>query len=89
MDADLTNYFKIILFKWGLTTRQTECALWVLMGLTNEQISVLLRTKPALVKQLLTKIYLKSRVKSRSQFIVTCYSLAIKEHKPASLIKGI
>lgn len=96
MDADLTNYFKIVLFKWGLTKRQTECALWVLQGLSNEQISVLLRTKPALIKQLLTKVYLKSRVKNRAQFIVSCYALAVKEYKSIqtpivqnSLVKGV
>ena len=79
MTKELNDFFTCIFKSLGFTRKQIETAIWVLHGFSNEQISVLMRSKVVLIKQLLTAIYKKAKVKNRAQFIVFCYKYAIEK----------
>lgn len=87
MDKNLNSLFTQIFKGLGFSIKQTECAVWVLHGFSNEQISVLMRTRPENIKQLLTAVYKKSKVKTRAQFIVFSYTFAMTKTSP--LPKGL
>ncbi len=89
MTKDLSDFFTTIFKSLGFTKKQTEVAVWVLHGFSNEQISVLMRTNTLMIKFHLTRVYLKANVKGRSQFIVFAYTFALEKYKPNILIKGL
>jgi DNA-binding CsgD family transcriptional regulator len=87
MNESLNLLFRQTFKGLRFSPKQIDAAIWVLHGFSNEQISVLMRTHSDNIKQLLTAVYKKSKVKTRAQFIVFSYTFALTKQTP--LPKGL
>lgn len=76
---NIINYFNNLFVKMKLSKKQTEVALWMLHGFSNQHIAFLMNSNVQITKHHVTKVLLKAKCKTRYEFLSNCYLKIINE----------